>query len=135
MTGKNNNAENLIEAARANSAELCAQYYGKAENGNIFVNAKALRTAAENQSYEAFEQMLEISGNNACGIASVTSVGLGEDWTRVGEIAQTDVRINAALEKYDSQVDKNIDSMLSEINTNRRNPVSGIKGFFKRFSL
>lgn len=96
-------ADRLVEAARTNNADLCGQLYGQAKTGNIFVNARALRVGAENKSYEAFERMLEISGKEAFA-ATVYSIGLGPDWDKVQEIGKSDVRIKAALDRYESQI-------------------------------
>lgn len=101
-------AEALKQAALENTPDLCEQFYGRAKRGNIYVNAIALRIAAENKSYEAFECMLAIAAEGACGITSPDSIGLGPDWSRVQEIAQTDERIRAALQTYDEQIEKNI---------------------------
>jgi hypothetical protein len=45
-------------------------------------NASNMRTrnAAENESYDAFERMLEIASEDACGVSTVHSIGLGPDW-------------------------------------------------------
>ena len=80
-------------------------------------NASNMRTrnAAENKSYDAFERMLEIASEDACGVSTVYSIGLGPDWNKVNEIAQSDERIAAALRRYDEKIDTNISSMFTSM--------------------
>jgi hypothetical protein len=73
------------------------------------------RNAAENESYDAFERMLEIASEDACGVSTVHSIGLGPDWNKVNEIAQSDERIAAALRRYDEKIDTNISSMFTSM--------------------
>jgi len=106
-------AGKLEQAAKDNDPDACSEYFGKAKSGNIFVNSKALRIAAENKSYEAFERMLEISGKDACGISSEYSFALGKDLDTVYELAETDERLCAALAHYEEQIDEGIDSIVT----------------------
>ena len=107
-------AETLYSAAKDNQVALCTEFYGAAKVGKIFVNAKALLIAAENKSYEAFEKMLEISGEESCGVTSNYSIGLGEDWNKVVTIAQADERIDAAIKNYNKKVDENIGNIFGD---------------------
>lgn len=118
-------AEKLREAARDNLPAQCAEFFGRASQGIVYVNAEALRIAAESKSYEAFERMLELSGEHACGVTSEYSVGLGADWKRVQEIAETDERIASAIQRYEEQIDRNIDEMFGAVDIEQQAASSG----------
>jgi hypothetical protein len=94
----------LKRGARENRPDLCVEFYGKAQWGPMFVNAQALRIAAENKSYRAFDKMLEIAGEYPFP-NSGTDIGFGSDWDKVQEIAKTDKRIARALQRYEGRLD------------------------------
>lgn len=106
----NDNEFPIFAAAKNNDAGLCAELYGNAPSANIYVNAKALRIAAENKSYEALECMLDIASE---ALFDTASIGLGPDWNAVQKIGKEDARIQSALENYDRASSKFIDQMLT----------------------
>jgi hypothetical protein len=132
-------AKNLTEAARANDVKGVERYFGHATSANIFVNSAVLKAAAESKSYEALERMLEISGKEADGIVCPYSFGLGADWERVADIAKTDERVQAALNRYDEQTNKNIERLLEVVRllevTKDTDEAPVQKGFFQRLGL
>ena len=86
----------------------------KANSGRVFVNAEALRIAAENKSYQAFERMLEISAADSHGVPGSKDIGLGEHWNKVQEIGQSDERIASALAKYEKDADATFNAFMDE---------------------
>jgi len=94
----------LKRGAREDLPDLCAEFYGKVQWGPMFVNAQALRIAAENKSYRAFNRMLEIAGEYPFP-NSGTDIGFGPDWDKVQEIAKTDKTIARALQRYEGRLD------------------------------
>lgn len=101
-------AKTLIRAARENKAGLCGKFYGTAGPHNTHVNARALRIAAESQNYEAFERMMDVAGEKACGVSSSYDIAPGKDWDKVTELAQNDERLQKALDRYQQRADLNI---------------------------
>ena len=95
-------ASALYDAARENKPGLCAEFFGKATRGAIFANAQALRIAAENKNYDAFDAMMALSAED---VAGRNQIGDGPDWGRVQEIAKTDRRIAESIRQFDARQD------------------------------
>ncbi len=102
-------AEALYGGARDNLPDLCAEFYGEA--GNTGVNVSALKLAAENKSYDAFERMLAIAADSAfCGPYRY-GISEGPDWDSVYKIAKDDGRIAGALQGFEEVLDVRIKEM------------------------
>ncbi len=101
-------ADALFRAARENKPGQCAEYFGKAARGAIFVNSQALRIAAENKNYDAFDAMMALSAED---VAGSNEIGDGPDWNRVQEIAKTDRHIAESIRQFDARQDAIFDEI------------------------
>ena len=96
-------AQELFRGARENIAALCEQFMGKAMHSQS-ANARALRIAAENKSYDAFDRILVVSDEGTgCFPGGPFDLSLGPDWDKVQEIAQSDEHIAEAFRRHDAR--------------------------------
>lgn len=99
----------LQGGARINSPLLVRAVFGQT---NVGTNSKALRIAAENKSYNVVAYMLAASAE---GFLSPTGFGLGRDWDKVQEMAKTDKRLDALLQKYEGRSREVFDEVLDMV--------------------
>jgi hypothetical protein len=106
---------NFLVAAMQNRATLCGKLFGQVGPSTNSLNTKVLNVAAQNKSYEAFEAMIDVAEKNISVTPTPYSILQTEDWDELYEVAETDVRLFRALDRYHTKYREESDKYFKKL--------------------